>query len=143
MGGALVSLEIRTPTATLNIAAFCEGAMPLDRAREYGVRMGRAAESEVWGKFGDGRENPSAVQWRVILKRNLTRQQQRAAIAQIRAFCRAASSIYVIADQELTAVTWGEVTAESPTELSYTLTLTFYPASAASAVPVTPDTGVY
>lgn len=138
-----MSLEIRTPTATLNIAAFCEGAMPLDRTREYGVRMGRAAESDVWGKFGDEKENPTVIQWRVTLKRGLTRKQQQDAKDVIAAYCRAATSIYVIPDQRETAVTWGAITAESVTETAYAYTLTFYPASAQSSVPVTPDTGVY
>jgi hypothetical protein len=138
-----VSLEIRTPSGTLPVTAFCEGAMPLSRTRTFAARQGRAGESDVWQVFGDRMENPSEIKWQVTLKRDLTRDEQRDAMDTIRAFARAATSIYVIPDQRETAVTWGEVTQESPTEKAYTLELTFYPAGASSVPAVSPDTGVY
>ncbi|MFB9994070.1 hypothetical protein ACFFLM_19105 [Deinococcus oregonensis] len=138
-----MSLEIRTPTATLDISSLCDGAMPMDRGRSYGVRLGRAPESDVWQTFGDRRENPSTIQWRLTLKSDTTRAWQRNAINTIQAFCAAAISVYNIPDQREDGVTWGEVTQESPTEDSYVLQLTFYPVGPVSISTITPDTGVY
>lgn len=143
MGGAVVSLEIRTAQGTLNVTALCEGAMPLDRAREFAVRQGRAAESGVWQVFGDGLEQPSTLQWRVTLKRGTTRAWQRQAIDTLEAWCRAATSIYNIPDGRENLVRVGHVTQESPTEESYALVLTFWPSQAQAAAPATADTGVY
>lgn len=138
-----MSLEIRTPSATLNITTFCDGAMPLDRSRDFSIRQGRAVEGDDWPVFGDGKEQPSTIQWRLTLKRGTTRAWQRQAIEALDAYARVATSIYTIPDDREVTVRAGRVTQESPTETSYALVLTFWPASAAAAAPVAPDTGVY
>lgn len=138
-----MSLEIRTAQGTLNVASLCEGAMPLDRTRDFSLRQGRAVEGNGWGVFGDGLEQPGVIQWRVTLKRKTTRAWQRWAIDTLEAWCRAATSIYNIPEGREDLVHTGHVTQESPTEESYALVLTFWPSGARAAAPAVPDTGVY